>query len=63
MKQEKKPKKYGLTLFILIIPSLLLAMTSAVTDLWIRIFFQVVLLLLQMVMIKNMLDDYYNSYD
>ena len=50
--------KRMLTLFILMVPSLLLAMTSAISSLIIRVGFQAVLLLLHFVLIKNLIDSY-----
>lgn len=59
-KVESKGKdKRMLTLFIMLVPGLMLAMTSAINDGIIRITFQLVLLLLQYVLVKNLLDDYY----
>lgn len=57
--KKQKPKKYGLTFFIFIVPSLLLGMSAAITDVLVRLPLQVVVLLLQVVLIKNLLDDYY----
>ncbi len=47
-----------LTLFIIMIPSLLLAMSAAILSPLIRIPIQVVLLLLQFVAVKSFIDDY-----
>ncbi|MFI5405073.1 MAG: hypothetical protein ACHQ1D_01025 [Nitrososphaerales archaeon] len=60
-KEETTPKrnKKVLTLFIMMIPPLLLAMTSAIPSLPIRVGFQLVLFVFQYVLIKNLLDDYY----
>jgi hypothetical protein len=62
-KKEVKPadKKKFLTLFIILIPSLLLAMTSAIDSQYVRLFFQVVLIISQTVTLKSLLDDYYES--
>jgi hypothetical protein len=51
-------KKKTMTLFFLMIPSLLLAMTSAIPSLVIRVGFQAVLLFYHFVVFKNMLDTY-----
>lgn len=63
---EKKPKpkkdKRMLTLFFMITPSLLLAMTSAI-EFYVRIFFQVVLIFFQIVIFKNFIDSYYGEDD
>lgn len=67
MRQQEQPKvkkdKKVLTLFFMIIPSLLLAMCSAIDSFYIRIFFQVVLIFYQMVIFKNLLDSYYGEED
>lgn len=55
---KKKSKKY-LTLFFILIPSLLLAMYASVDNIYVRISLQVVTLLLQYVLVKNLLDEYY----
>lgn len=56
----KKDKKM-LTMFLMIFPSLLIAMTSAIPSLVVRLGFQVILLLFQVVIFKNLLDDYYGE--
>jgi hypothetical protein len=58
-----KPKKDKrmLTLFFMAVPSLLLAMVSAIESFYIRIFFQVVLILYQIVIFKNFIDSYYGE--
>jgi hypothetical protein len=56
--QPKKKDRKTMTLFFLTIPSVLIAMTSAIDYLVIRIGFQVVLLFYQFVVFKNMLDSY-----
>lgn len=61
-KPIKKDKKM-LTLFFLIVPSLLLAMCSAIPSYYVRIFFQVVLIFYQIVIFKNLLDSYYGEED
>ena len=59
-KKIKKDKK-ALTIFLMIIPSLLLAMTSAIPEIFARISFQTILLFFQLVIFKNLLDDYYGG--
>lgn len=54
-----KDKKM-LTLFLILGVSLLLAMTSMIDNTFTRLSFQVVLLLIQLVIIKNVLDSYYS---
>lgn len=63
--EEQKPKKDKrmLTLFFMIVPSLLLAMCSAIDSFYVRIFFQVVLILFQIVIFKNFIDSYYGEED
>lgn len=56
----KKDKK-ALTIFLMIIPSLLLAMTSVIDGVFARISFQGILLFFQLVIFKNLLDDYYGE--
>ena len=54
-----KDKKM-LTLFLILGISLLLAMTSMIDSVFIRLSFQVLLLLIQVVIVKNVLDSYYS---
>jgi hypothetical protein len=65
MAKEPKPKpkkdRKVLTLFIMIIPSLLIALTSTITSVLVRISFQIILLFFQIVLLKNLLDDYYGD--
>ena len=60
--KEEKVRKAGdrgfLTLFIIMIPSLVLAMSATVSNTFIRVPIQVVLLLLQFVAVKSFIDDY-----
>jgi len=55
-----KPKRDRkiMTLFFLMIPSLLLAMTSAIPNLIVRVGFQLVLIFYHFVIFKNLLDTY-----
>jgi hypothetical protein len=57
----KKKDKKMLTIFLMILPSLLIAMTSAISELVVRLGFQIVLLMFQSVIFKNLLDDYYGE--
>ena len=59
LKPKPEKDKKLLTLFIMIVPSLMLAMTSAIPGLIVRIGFQLLLLLFQIVLFKNFIDDYY----
>jgi hypothetical protein len=58
-KKHKKKDKRVLTLFFMMVPSVLLAMCSAITSFYVRIFFQVMLIFFQIVIFKNFIDDYY----
>ena len=59
MEKQKKPSDKGfLTLFIIMIPSLIIAMSASIPNNLIRIPIQVVLLLLQFVLVKSFIDDY-----
>ena len=60
-KTKRKKDKKALTIFLMIIPSLLLAMTSAIAEPFVRISFQGILLFFQLVIFKNLLDDYYGE--
>jgi hypothetical protein len=62
-KQKQRKDKRMLTLFFMAVPSLLLAMASAIESFYIRIFFQVVLILFQIVIFKNFIDSYYGEED
>lgn len=61
IKVGKEKNKKVLTLFIVLSVSLLLAMTAAITSFTVRIAFQIVLLFLQFVLLKNLLDTYYGE--
>lgn len=60
-KNKIKKDKKALTIFLMIIPSLLLAMTSSIDEVFARISFQGILLFFQLVIFKNLLDDYYGE--
>jgi hypothetical protein len=53
----KKNKKI-MTLFFLMVPSLLLAMSASISNIVIRFSFQIVLVLYHFVIFKNLLDTY-----
>lgn len=55
---KKSGDRGFLTLFIIMIPSLVLAMSATIVNSLIRIPIQVVLLLLQFVAVKSFIDDY-----
>lgn len=54
---KHKNKKY-LSMFIVLMPSLLLAMTSIIENLIARFCFQIVLFFMQYVLVKNLIDSY-----
>jgi hypothetical protein len=56
--QPKRRDKKIMTLFFLMIPSLLLAMTATISNVIVRFGFQIVLLLFHFVVFKNLLDTY-----
>ncbi len=56
--KEKHSDMGFLTLFIIMIPSLIIAMSSTISSTWIRLSIQVVLLLLQFAVVKSFIDDY-----
>ena len=55
-----KDKKF-LTLFLLILPSLLLAMSGSIENVIVKLSFQIVLLIFHAVIFKNLLDDFYGE--
>ncbi len=63
---EKKKKKHEdrlsekgfLTLFLIMIPSLLIAMASAISSPLTKFSIQIILLLLQLVVVKSFIEDY-----
>lgn len=56
---KKQPSDRGfLTLFIIMVPSLIIAMAATVNSTWIRLSIQTILLLLQFVVVKSFIDDY-----
>ena len=54
-------RKYMLSILILIFPSLLIAMTSAIQDKLLQLFFQIILLVFQGILIRNFVGDYYGE--
>jgi len=58
MDNQKPSDKGFLTLFIIMIPSLIIAMSATILNNLIRIPIQVVVLLLQFVVVKSFIDDY-----
>jgi hypothetical protein len=57
---KKKDKKF-LTLFLLFLPSLLLAMTGSIPSTYVKLAFQLILLIFHLVIFKNLLDDFYGD--
>ena len=60
-KPKRKKDKKALTMFIMIMPSLLLALTAVIESTITQISFQILLLFFQLVLLKNLLDDYYGE--
>ncbi len=58
---KKRKDKKALTMFIMIVPSLLIALTGAIESVITQISFQILLLFFQLVLLKNLLDDYYGE--
>jgi hypothetical protein len=56
--EPKQKNKQFLTLFIVLMPTLIVAMASAIDNVVVRIAIQVVLILFQVVIVKNIIDDY-----
>jgi len=56
--EAKQKNKQFLTLFIVLCPTLIVAMASAIVSVPVRVAIQVVLILFQMVVVKNIIDDY-----
>ena len=58
-KQEERLSEKGfLTLFLIMIPSLIIAMAASISSPYIRLGIQVVLILLQLVVVKSFIEDY-----
>lgn len=57
-KDKKQGDKGFLTLFIIMIPSLIIAMSAIISSSLIRVPIQIILLLLQFVVVKSFIDDY-----
>lgn len=58
IKPNKPSDKSILTLLIIMIPSLLIAMASSVTIIWVRVMIQAVLLFFQFIVVKSFIEDY-----
>lgn len=59
--QDEKPRKKNrsfLTLFFVVIFSLLIAMTRSITDDWIAVAFQIVLIFAQIIFVKSLIESY-----
>jgi len=54
-------KKQTLSILILMFPSLLIAMAASIPQIGLQLFFQVILLFFQFVLIKNFVGDYYGE--
>ena len=63
LEQAEFKKRKGnqlFTLFLLMTPSLLLAMSAAIESIYLRMMFQILLMFIQIVVVKNFLDRYYD---
>jgi len=56
---KKEQRKFMLSLLIMFFPSLLIAMTSAISNIVLRLMFQIPLLFFQFILIRNFVSDYY----
>ncbi len=57
---DKEQAKYGLAILILMFPSLFIAAFAAIPIFALRVGLQIIMLLFQFVLIKNLMDDYYS---
>lgn len=63
VKEETKPKDKGvLTLFIIVFMSIILIAVGYIEQVFLRIALQIMVFLLQFIVIKNVLDDYYKNF-
>lgn len=60
-KMRPRKDRKALTMFIMIVPSLLIALTATIESVLLQISFQILLLFFQLVIFKNLLDDYYGE--
>ena len=61
-KKQKKNKRV-LTLFLCLLPSILIAMTTLIASSPFRLVFQLMLFLMQYVIIKSLIDDFFGYED
>lgn len=64
-KNEEEPKKRDrkvLTLFFVTVFSLMIAMTRAIDNFFVAVFFQVVLIFVQIIFVKSILDSFMPEY-
>ena len=57
----REKRKYMLSILILIFPSLLIAMTSAIENRLLQLFFQILLLIFQGILVKNFVVEYFGE--
>jgi len=57
----REKRKYMLSILILIFPSLLIAMTSAIENRLLQLFFQILLLIFQGILVKNFVGEYFGE--
>lgn len=61
-KQQPTQRKKTIALFIIMVFPIMMAMTSAIEGIFVRLFFQVVLFFGEYLVVSSFLDDYYNYY-
>lgn len=61
-KKQKKNKRV-LTLFLCLLPSILIAMTTLIASSPFRLVFQLMIFLMQYVIIKSLIDDFFGYED
>ena len=52
-------RKRNVTLWMMLIPSILMIATSGISNLFVRIIFQLLLFATQLLIVKTLLDDYF----
>jgi len=58
--KSKQEKRKNITLFMIIVFSILLAMTTGIQMLFTRLLFQIILFIAQLIVVKGLLDDVYS---
>ena len=60
-KQPKEKNKKVLTLFLCLLPSVLIAMTTMIASMPFRVVFQLMIFLMQTAIVKSLVDDFFSS--